>query len=412
MLALLCDENARANGLDKNQPSVCSLTFDEEPLGVLPTEWRAFGGDWRVAISGDEQVLQQSSTTLHGLSYAIFLPSNYSVSVRVRPNQVLSPFGMGIVSYWQDAQNHYRLLSYGNQFHLVRVSAGQVISLNWMPYAFEPMLWYRMKLSTINIGRRLSLYGKVWKDGEDEPKMWTLVGEDLSPVAMHGWAGLWCAKCACEFDDFEMSWGDQHGKSTIRLRDSFERYAVGQPPSTWIFDGGLWQIQNSDTSVLSQLRLLNEHRFEHNHYAVMAGWSSYTITVRVRALEGAEVYGIGLSANWRDARSHYDLLSIGGTRLALLAYAFGEQKPRMLAECHLTVERGRWHWFKLCVSDLGNATKLQAKVWRTDQKEAGDWQLEAIDDGKGRIASGTFGFVSLATSCEFDDLKVEFDSAR
>ncbi len=400
------------DGANEEQLNIYTFTFEDEPIGVLPTGWKAFGGDWRISISGDEQVLQQSSPTLQGLSYAVFSPANYTVSVKVRPIKVLPPSGMGIVAYWQDAQNHYRLLNYGNQAHLLKVHNGQVISLNWMPYAFDPMKWHRMKLSIVNLGRRLSLYGKVWMDNDEEPKAWMLVGEDLAPTVMHGWAGVWCAKCTCEFDDFEITWGDRLGKQRVRLRDGFEQYAIGQPPATWISVGGEWQIKNSDTKALSQLRLLNEHAFEHNRYAVMIGWGSYTITARIRATEGAEVYGIGLSANWRDANSHYDLLSIGGTRLVLLAYTPEEQKPKMLAERHLTVERGQWYWFKFRISAAGSATNLQAKIWRTDQKEAADWQLDVTDDSKGRIPSGTFGFVSLATSCEFDDLKVEFNVGR
>lgn len=410
MVMELNGNSASANGRDENQPNTYAytLTFDDEPIGALPIGWRAFGGDWRISISGNEQVLQQSLPTTQGPSYAIFSPTNYTVSIKVQPIKVIQPFGIGIVAYWQDAQNHYRFLSYANQAHLAKVRDGQVTSLSWMPYAFDPAKWYHMKLSIMNLGKRVSLYGKVWMDKDEEPREWMLAGEDLSPVAMHGWAGIWCAKCTCEFDDFEITWSERQGRQSVRLRDRFEQYPVDQPPPTWIHLGGEWRIKNSDTKVLSQVRLLNEHAFEHNRYAIMVGWSSYTITAKVKATEGAEVYGIGLSANWRDARSHYDLLSIGGTRLVLLAYTPGEQKPKMLAERPLTVERGRWYWFKFRVSDSGNATILQAKVWRTDQNEAPDWQLETADDGKWRIPSGTFGFVSLATSCEFDDLNVEF----
>lgn len=409
-LFLLVLAEALAANAGDNEANPFKLTFNDEPIGVLPTNWRAFGGDWRIAISGEEQVLQQSSPTLQGLSYAVFLPANYTVTARARFVKAVLPHGFGLIAYWQDQQNHYRLMSYGNQVHLVKVCGGQTITLSWMPYAFELMRWYRIKMSVMNVGKRLSLYGKVWSDGEQEPERWMLVGEDLSPIAMHGWTGIWCAKSACDFDDFEISWGA--AQPPVRLRDSFEGYEIGHAPLRWLFIGGSWQIQDSVTKVLSQTRVLEGHTFEHNRYALMIGCSSYTIMVRARATEGADVYGIGLTVHWRDTRSHYDLLSIGATRLALWSHIPDKQKPTSLAESHCYIERGRWHWFKLRVSDDGKSIRLQAKVWRTDQIEPDEWQIEAFDASEGRIASGTFGFISLATTSEFNDLKVVFDQPR
>jgi hypothetical protein len=51
-------------------------------------------------------------------------------------------------------------------------------------------------------------------------------------------------------------------------------------------------------------------------------------------------------------------------------------------------------------------------VWRSEQDEPREWLIETDDDAPQRIFSGTFGFVTLATSVEIKEIKVEFDVER
>ena len=388
------------------------ISFDEEPLGLIPNSWQVIGGEWRTAVSETEQVFQQSLATLQGLSYALYLPANYTICVQVRPIKTAMPSGAGLIAYWQDTQNHYRFMSYDNRVLLIKVSNGQIAVLSQLAFPLEVGKWYCMKLSVTSVGKRTLLYGKVWAKDEKEPSGWMLVSEDLSPATTHGWAGLWCAKGAYEFDDFELLLHTRDGKESVSLRDSFESYEIGQAPSTWTFIGGVWQICDSNTKTLQQLNILDEYSFKHNCYALILGYHSYTVTAKMRATSGGEVYGVGLTLHWREPNSHYDILSVGANRLMVWAYSQEALKPRLIGEKQCTIERWKWHYFKARIKATSKATQLQVKVWRSEQNEPHEWLIETDDDAPQRISSGTFGFVTLATSVEIKEIKVEFDAER
>jgi len=408
---LICSSTVSSSFAGGNEEALF-ISFDEEPVGLIPNCWQVIGGEWRTAISEAEQVFQQSLTTLQGLSYAVYLPANYTVSVQVRPIKTATPSGVGLVAYWQDAQNHYRLMSYNDRVLLVKVSNGQIAVLSKLIYSLEVGKWYCMKLSVMSVGKRILLYGKVWDKDEREPSGWMLMGEDLSPMTTHGWAGLWCAKGVYEFDDFELLLHTRDGKQSVSLRDSFESYEAGQTPSTWTFVGGLWRIREGNSKTLQQLNMLDEYAFKHNCYALILGHHSYTITAKMRATAGGEVYGVGLTLHWRGANSHYDILSVGANRLMVWVYSQEALKPRLIGEKQCTIERWKWHYFKARVKSMGKATQLQVKVWRSEQDEPREWLIETDDDAPQRIFSGTFGFVTLATSVEIKEIKVEFDVER
>lgn len=59
-----------------------------------------------------------------------------------------------------------------------------------VPFAWEPDVWYTMKLRVDQQGDKALVRGKVWKRGDPEPAEWTISAEDPRPVR-HGSPGLY-----------------------------------------------------------------------------------------------------------------------------------------------------------------------------------------------------------------------------
>jgi outer membrane protein assembly factor BamB len=50
-----------------------------------------------------------------------------------------------------------------------------------IPFAWAPNQWYSMKMQSENKDGKVTLRGKVWKRGEEEPKEWTIEATDATP---------------------------------------------------------------------------------------------------------------------------------------------------------------------------------------------------------------------------------------
>ena len=76
----------------------------------------------------------------------------------------------------------------GPKLHIRSWQAGLRIAHD-VEYAWEPGVWYRMKLRVESQGDKALVRGKVWPRGDAEPDAWTITVEDPMPIRQ-GSAGL------------------------------------------------------------------------------------------------------------------------------------------------------------------------------------------------------------------------------
>ncbi len=66
-----------------------------------------------------------------------------------------------------------------------------------------------------------------------------------------------------------------------------------------------------------------------------------------------------------------------------------------------------WYCFKIKVENNRERTNIFAKIWRQDDREPAEWQIEAKDSSETRLVNGTFGVWSAKAGMHyFDDLTV------
>lgn len=105
--------------------------------------------------------------------------------------------------------NRYNLIIKGN--------TGKLRIQSWAPhlrmaveekFRSDPDVWYTMKMKVEAMPSEAKIYGKVWKQGEEEPAEWTITATDPHPN-MTGSPGLYVyATTDCMFDNVIVSFED------------------------------------------------------------------------------------------------------------------------------------------------------------------------------------------------------------
>ncbi len=98
--------------------------------------------------------------------------------------------------------NRYDLYLKGNRGQLqVRSWAPHLRMAETIKFRSDPNVWYTMKMRVETTDAEAKIYGKVWKQGEEEPADWTMVATDPHPN-LNGSPGLiYYAQADCFFDN-------------------------------------------------------------------------------------------------------------------------------------------------------------------------------------------------------------------
>lgn len=71
-----------------------------------------------------------------------------------------------------------------------------------------------------------------------------------------------------------------------------------------------------------------------------------------------------------------------------------------------------WQRFRISVTDTGSRTEIKARVWAEGKNEPQVWQIDAWDDGPGRLTGGTIGVWAMGPGSKYwDDLTVIYPTA-
>ena len=154
-----------------------------------PPFWVGGGPRLRVADVGGQQVLQKSASPNGLHRHATYLGPSEMTGYTIQADMMASEWrrrrpDLGLINsgYTLDLQGNAQRLQIQSWAAELRVDERAA-------FAWEPSVWYTLKLSVELEGDRAVIRGKVWKQGETEPSAWTVTAEDAEPIR-HGSPGL------------------------------------------------------------------------------------------------------------------------------------------------------------------------------------------------------------------------------
>jgi len=387
-------------GGEPNPPRLGVATFEDTPLDLLPPSWQSQGGIWRVSAEEGARVLRQAMRPLLSNALATFEWANYAVAAEFRVAAGEGRWGAGVVGYWVDRQNHYRLCVVNDALHLVKVQAGRVESLSSVRRPFQREKWYRVEFRLRTEPGRVTLRGKVWPVGEKEPPA-GLEATDGQTFFQRGSVGLWSGHSDSLFRGLTVTSLADH--ATL-YQENFAQASKGSAARNWKHLGGHWVVDRWEGQpVYRQMRDETGPDFDDNAFAVLE-WRDYAVYVRVKADPTEGPWGVGVVGYYGDEDHHYRLRCLNGKLELVKRNGHGrtvELSPGVPCE----IQPAHWWWLLLRLENRGGAVILQGKAWPAEEPEPLDWALVAVD-AEEPLSGGAAGLWAVFTTASFDDLTI------
>jgi len=160
-----------------------TFDFEEFDEGQFPRQWI---GANRIYLAGtrDEAKVLVKAPRGRGLNRTFLYmgPSwlnNYTVEAEVlgegtkRRRPDIGLINSGYILDMIGAKNQLEIRSWTAELRMAKQ----------VPFEFEPLVWYRMKMRVESDDKKATIYGKVWKKSDPEPEGWTIAVEDPHPIA-------------------------------------------------------------------------------------------------------------------------------------------------------------------------------------------------------------------------------------
>ena len=158
------------------------LPWTESFENGRPPHWIGGGGSLAAVDEGGEQLFRKgpSRTGIH--RHAIYIGPSYLSNYTVQADVMSTQKGrrrpdIGLINsgYTMDMQGNHQRIE-------VRSWAAELRMAERFPFAWDPDVWYTLKLRVDTDDDRALVRGKVWPRGEAEPEDWTVTVEDPEPV--------------------------------------------------------------------------------------------------------------------------------------------------------------------------------------------------------------------------------------
>jgi len=159
-----------------------TFDFDEYETGQFPKQWI---GANRIYLAGerDGQKVLVKAPRGRGLNRTFLYmgPSwltNYTIEADVlgegtkRRRPDIGLINSGYILDLVGAKNQLEVRSWTAELRMAKQ----------VPFEFEPLAWYRMKMKVVSNDKKATIYGKVWKKSDPEPEDWTIRVEDPHPI--------------------------------------------------------------------------------------------------------------------------------------------------------------------------------------------------------------------------------------
>lgn len=382
--------------------------FEDTPPGRWPAEWLTTGGRWQVAGTRNHAA-RQADPKLMGGALASLTWVNYNLRATATCLRHQEQWGMGVFAYWQDAHNYYRLSTFGDRLQLVRCLNGVTEVLDSRPLRVPVNTSWKFRLTLLGEGERVLLRGRVWPANAPEPVAWQVQAYDFSTLRRGGAAGVWCAKAQCQFDDVVIrpTRPPSNTGKEGRFHADFDSGTPGQPPAGWFPLGGKWRLRGKKNLVLEQSEDRTPFTFDANAFCLIAEWTNYTVSARLRCLTGRETWGFGIAGYYQNPRNHYRLYAVGDT--LFLARRATDSGTALLAQIPFPVQENTDYVFQLQLQSDDGKTALRGKAWPADRAEPDGWMVQAEDRSTERFTAGAVALLALDAACEFDEVRVVKD---
>ena len=158
------------------------LPWTENFENGRPPHWIGGGSSLAAVELDGEQVFRKGASRTGIHRHAIYVGPSYLSNYTVQADVMSTQRGrrrpdVGLINsgYTLDMQGNHQRIE-------VRSWAAELRMAERFPFAWEPDVWYTMKLRVDTDDERALIRGKVWPRGEDEPAGWTVTVEDPEPV--------------------------------------------------------------------------------------------------------------------------------------------------------------------------------------------------------------------------------------
>ena len=184
-------------------------SFQDTPKGHAPAHWATWGGHWiSDVVEGQpayRQMREEAGLTFDHNALAVLQWRDYQLQARLKAEPQEETWGIGVVGYFVDARNYYRLRFLRGQLRLLKRQEGQDRELAAVPFTMDRDRWYRWRFRLEEGRTGVRLQGKVWPE-EAEPASWTISAEDGDRSLPGGAIGFLTFLTAASFDDVEVTY--------------------------------------------------------------------------------------------------------------------------------------------------------------------------------------------------------------
>ena len=158
------------------------LPWTENFENGRPPHWIGGGGSLQAVDEGGQQLFRKgpSRTGIH--RHAIYIGPSYLSNYTVQADVMSTQKGrrrpdIGVINsgYTMDLQGNHQRIE-------VRSWAAELRMAERFDFAWDPDVWYTLKLRVDTDADNALIRGKVWPRDEPEPDAWTVTVEDSDPV--------------------------------------------------------------------------------------------------------------------------------------------------------------------------------------------------------------------------------------
>jgi hypothetical protein len=289
-----------------------------------------------------------------------------------------------------------------------------------------PNTWYRFRIKVENnqSEQRTDIRVKVWPENTPESAAVEIAAYDDSDVRITaGTVGLWVQGQTDSnwFDNLRVSPLSENGQEAASLLyENFKTYLPQQDPIGWIDTGD--RITPQDATHLFQTLTVQGKSVLgtdspldniHAHYTPdrvdVLAWTNYAYIGQIQITEETSGIGLTVCSRYPEGIDQYYSLRRDASQstFQLTAHPQGVQPVSGQTDSGVNPQINTWYRFWIEVTDEGDRTRIQAKIWQDGTLEPEDFQIDAYDESDIRITSGTVGvWASGEGSKYFDQLNV------
>ncbi|QZZ22722.1 hypothetical protein J5X98_10380 [Leptothermofonsia sichuanensis E412] len=291
----------------------------------------------------------------------------------------------------------------------------------------ERNTWYRFQIEVQNdVDRnRTTIRAKIWQDGTPEPTRFQMEAYDNSGIRIQsGTVGVWASDNGSKYFD------QLNVLQDVLLSENFNSYGPDQDPTNWrdtrennsrTADNSLFRTAQVGDAIAFGTSSNRVNIHSHYHTPESLSWSNYLYTGRMY-MSNSNGGGIGVTfysryPNTQVPEGEHD-------------YYYRLRRNPDNPTFHISPHRGNgntpdnliqgrrdsgvnptpntWYRFRIEVENADSRTNIRAKVWQEGTPEPIEYQIDAFDDARDRLTSGTVGLWTRSNGAKyFDDLHAQ-----